>query len=113
MTPELRAITQRIEEVEKQVAHLAALVTEQSDTDRTVVAHSFVVRDEQGRRRAELGMSVPVGHKEADPWVGIFDADENLRACIGVGGRGKHGAIEGPWLEMYNQKGKCWSGDRF
>jgi hypothetical protein len=38
MTPELEAITRRLEEAEKQIAHLAALVVEQSDADRTITA---------------------------------------------------------------------------
>ncbi len=100
MTPELQAIVQRLEEVEKQVAHLQALVTEQSDPDRAVVAQSFVVKDERGQRRAELGMVIPVGWTEAQPWLGLFDANDSLRACIGVG-------AEGPWLELYNAKGKA------
>ena len=109
MTPELQAITQRLEEVERQVAHLAALVTEQTDTDRTVEARRFVVRDEQGQRRVELGtVTNPRDKDEAiyGPWLGLFDADERVRACIGVRGRGAHGRIEGPWLELYNENGK-------
>lgn len=100
MTPELQALAKRLEEVEKQVAHLAALVTEQTDTDRTVVAQSFVVRDEQERRRAELGMVIPVGQAEAHPWMGLFDANESVRACIGVGS-------EGGWLEIYGKGGQA------
>ena len=105
MTPELEALTQRLELVEKQVAHLAALVTEQSDPDRTVEAQTFVVKDEQGQRRAELGMSIPVGHAEAHPWLGLFDENESIRACVGVGGQATRGTIQGPWFEMYNEKG--------
>jgi hypothetical protein len=74
MTPELQAITQRLEEVERQVAHLAALVTEQTDTDRTVEARRFVVRDEQGQRRVELGtVTNPRDKDEAiyGPWLGL------------------------------------------
>jgi hypothetical protein len=104
MTPELQALALRLEEVEKQVARLAALVAEQTDTDRTVVARSFVVRDEQGQRRLELGV-VPIG--EGSPWLGLFDTNENVRACIGVGGEGTSGPIEGPWFELYNEKRKA------
>lgn len=71
MTPEFQAIVERLEELEKQVAHLQALVTEQSDPGRAVVAESFVVKDEQGQRRAELGMVIPVGQTEAHPWLGL------------------------------------------
>src|SRR5215472_7797709 len=78
MTPELRDITRRLEEVEKQVAHLAALVTEQSDPDRTVVARCFALRDERGRGRATLE-STPTG-----PCLGLFDSGGTLRACMGV-----------------------------
>lgn len=107
MTPELQALTQRLEELEKQVAHLAALVVEQSDADRTIAAQSFIVRDSDGRRRAELGTVIPEGQTEESSWLGLFDADENIRACIGVGGRGKQGPIEGPWVELYDTKGNA------
>jgi hypothetical protein len=53
-----------LEDLEVQVAHLAALVTEQSDSDRTVVARGSVVRDAQGLRRAELGAVIPEGKTE-------------------------------------------------
>jgi len=99
MTPELQALTQRLEDVEKQVAHLAALVVEQSDTDRTVVARSFVVRDGQGRRRAKLGTVTPVGQTEEQPFLGLLDANENLRARLAVN-------EEGPRLELYSAKGQ-------
>ena len=105
MTPELQALTQRLEDIENQVAHLAALVVEQSDAEPTVAAQSFVVRDSNGRRRAELGTVIPEGETEESPWLGLFDAEERIRACIGVGGRGKHGSIEGPWVELYDAKG--------
>jgi hypothetical protein len=105
MTPDLRGIVERLEEVEKQIAHLAAIVTEHADTDRTVVARQFVVRDERGQRRIELGTVIPEGQIEESPWLGLFDANENLRACIGVGGRGKHGPLEGPWIELYDGLG--------
>jgi hypothetical protein len=45
MTPELEALAQRLEEAEKQIAHLTTLVFGKSDADRTVVAKQFVVRD--------------------------------------------------------------------
>lgn len=105
MTPELQALARRLQEVEKQVAHLAAIVTEQTDTDRTVVANQFLVRDDQGRRRIELGTVIPEGQTDESPWLGLFDANEQVRACIGVSGRGKHGAIEGPWIELYDAMG--------
>ena len=105
MTPELQALTRRIEDLEKQVAHLAAFVVEQSDADRTVVAQRLVIQDREGRRRAELGVVIPEGTAEESPWLGLFDADESLRACIGVGGRDKEGPIEGPWLEFYDASG--------
>jgi hypothetical protein len=100
MTPELLALSRRLEELEKQVAHLAALVTEQSDTGRTVVAQSLVVRDERKQRRAELGMVIPVGQTEAQPWLGLFDANESVRACVGLG-------REGGWLELYSANGQA------
>lgn len=109
MTPELQALTQRLEEVEKQVAHLAALAVEQSDavpTQHTVAAQSFVVRDSEGRRRAEFGMVIASGDTEEHPWLGLFDTDENIRACMGVAGAGKQGPIEGPWIELYDALGR-------
>ena len=48
-------------------------LTEQSDTDRTVVARSFVVRDGQGQRRAELGAVIPEGQTEENPLVPGFE----------------------------------------
>lgn len=109
MTPELQDLTQRLEEVEKQVAHLAALAVERSDTDackRTLAAQSFIVRDSEGRRRAEFGMVIPDGGTEADPWLGFFDADESIRAGMGFARTGKRGGIEGPWIELYDARGK-------
>jgi hypothetical protein len=104
MTPELQAITQRLEEVEHQVAHLQALAVEHSDTDRTeaartINAQTFIVTDKHGVRRAELSMTIPAGEAEEQPWLGLFDANGNVRACLGV-----HGGL--PWLEFYdgNQK---------
>src|SRR5579885_818273 len=62
MTPELQALTQRVEDLERQVAHLEALAVEHSDTDRTeaartINAQKFVVTDARGVRRAERGDS--------------------------------------------------------
>jgi hypothetical protein len=100
MTPELQAITQRLEELERQVAHLEALAVERSDTDRTEAARTanaqvFTVTDKNGVRRAELGMTVPAGEAEEHPWLGLFDTDGNVRACLGV-----HEGL--PWLEFYD-----------
>lgn len=100
MTPELQAIVQRLEELEKQVSHLQALVTEQSDPDRAVVARSFVVRDGQGRWRAKLGTVIPAGQTEEHPSLGLLDANENLRARLAVD-------AEGPRLELYSAKGQA------
>jgi hypothetical protein len=104
MTPELQVLTQRLEEVERQVAHLEALAVEHSDTDRaeaarTVNAQKFVVSDKHGVRRVELGMTIPAGEAEEHPWLGLFDADENVRACLGV-----HEGL--PWLEFYDASQK-------
>jgi hypothetical protein len=101
MNPELQALTQRLGEVERQVAHLEALVVEHSDTDRTeaartVNAQAFIVTDKNGGRRAELGMVTPAGQTEERPWLGLFDADENVRACLGVDEKGL------PWIEFYD-----------
>jgi hypothetical protein len=105
MTPELQAIAQRLEDVERQVAHLEALAVEHSDTDRTeaartVNAQRFVVTDKNGVRRAEFGMSIPAGQTEERPWLGLFDADGKVRACVGVNERGL------PWLEFYDASQK-------
>ncbi len=100
MTPELQALTQRVEDLERQVAHLEALAVEHSDTDRTeaartINAQKFVVTDARGVRRAELSAVIPQGGTEENPWLGLFDAEGNVRACLGVG--------EGlPWLEFYD-----------
>ena len=106
MTPELAALAQRVEDLEKQVAHLAALAVEHSDTDqtlaaRTVNARTFVVTDAHGVRRAELSMSIPEGRTEEPPWLGLFDADGNVRAGLGVEENGL------PWLEFYDASQKC------
>lgn len=100
MTPELKALTQRLEEVEKQIAHLAALTVEQSDTDRTVVARQFIVKDVQGTSRAVLGMAIPKGDTEESPWLGLLDANGNVRTCLSVG-------AEGAAFEIYNAKGQA------
>jgi len=99
MTPELQAISQRLEEVEKQIAHLAALLTEQSDSSRTVVARRFVVVDEKEQRRAILEST------RAGPYLGLFDTNENLRAGLGVTGATvpRH---EEPWLQLYGENGR-------
>jgi hypothetical protein len=105
MIPELQALTRRLEEVEKHVAHLGALAVEHSDTDqtlaaRTVNAQKFIVTDAHGVRRAELSMSTPRGRAEETPWLGLFDADGNVRACLGVEEDGL------PWLEFYDANRK-------
>lgn len=104
MTPELQALTQRLEDVERQVAHLEALAVEHSDTDRTeaartINAQTFIVSDRRGVRRAELSMSIPAGKAEEQPWLGLFDANGNVRACLGV-----HGGLS--WLEFYDASQK-------
>jgi hypothetical protein len=105
MTPELQDLAQRLSEVEKQVERLKSLVAGQSDTrgserqDGTVEAHNFVVRDEQGRRRAELGMVTPAGLTREQPWLGFFDANDRVRACLGL-------STDGPWFELYGANGK-------
>jgi hypothetical protein len=100
MTPELRAIFQRLEEVERQVAHLAALATEQSDPDRTVVARCFALRDKKGRGRATLEST------ETGPCLGLFDADGDLRACMGVAESTTPKEDEGPYLILYGTSKK-------
>ena len=107
MTPELRDILKRLEKLESQLAELTREPVE-GRHGRTVVAQNFLVTDKQGVRRAELGMSVPAGQTEgvAWPWLGLFDAEENVRVCMGVGGEGTSGPIEGAWLELHNENGK-------
>jgi len=99
MTPELQAISERLEEVEKQIAHLAALLTEQSDTSRTVVARRFVVVDEKEQRRATLEST------RAGPYLGLFDANQNLRAGLGVTAATAP-RQEGSWLQLFGEKGR-------
>jgi hypothetical protein len=104
MTPDMQSIAQRLEEIEKQVAHLGALITEQTDPDKgvaagTIVARRFLIRDEKGQQRAELGMETTEGQTEAQPYLGLFDASERVRACI-------HVDAEGPSLELYSANGK-------
>ncbi len=98
MTPELQALTQRLEDVERQVAHLEALAVEHSDADRTeaartINAQTFIVSDRRGVRRAELSMVVPEGETEEQPWLGLFDADGNVRACLWIDEHGPHIAL--------------------
>ena len=99
MTPELQAISERLEEVEKQIAHLAALLTEQSDTGRTVVARRFVVVDEKEQRRATLEST------RAGPYLGLFDGNQNLRAGLGVTAATAP-RQEGSWLQLFGEKGR-------
>lgn len=100
MTPEMHALSQRLEGLEKQVAHLAALVTEQTDNNRTVVAQRFVVRDEENQRRAELGIVRLKGETEAQPWLGLFDANGRIRTAMSVEANGGR-------LELYNPQGQA------
>ena len=95
MTPELQAITQRLAEVEKQVAHLAALVTEQSDADRTVVARSFVVKDAEGKQRGTLEVN------EGCSGLWLYDANGNMRAGLTVVNEG------GPSLALRDTEGRA------
>jgi hypothetical protein len=84
MTPELQAITRRLEEAEKQIAHLAALVVEQSDADRTVTAKQFIVKDKHGKHRAGLGMVTTTPDRpEEDSGLVLLDENENIRAHVG------------------------------
>lgn len=99
MTPDLQDVAQRLNEIEKQVGHLAAIVTEHSDTDRSITARSFIVRDEHGKRRAELGMEVPTGRAEAIPLLGLFD-NENVRALISL-------PEEGPMIQLSHPRNKA------
>ena len=88
MISELEALAQRLEEVEKQVAHLATLVVAQSDKDRTVVARSFVVKDARGQRRAALDVVPEEEGSEGAPSLELFDVEGNKRACLAVSSGG-------------------------
>ena len=108
MTPGLSAIVERLEKieerlekVEKQIAD-ANLVRDETRPGRTIVAQNFLVTDTQGVRRAELGIVKPEGQAGERPWLGLFDANENLRVGLGTTGRG----AEGPWLEFYDEKSR-------
>jgi hypothetical protein len=90
--PELEALTQRLEEVEKQIAHLASLMVGQSDSNRTVVARSFVVTDPEGKRRAVLGMS------EDGPKLILADGN-------GKGGASLELNSEGAFLKLGDTRG--------
>jgi hypothetical protein len=59
--------------------------------ERRVAGHKQKLRDgfakkydvtrlvyERERRRAELGMVIPVGQAEAHPWLGLFDTNGNV-----------------------------------
>jgi hypothetical protein len=97
MIPELQSIAQRLEEVEKQVAHLSALVTEQADPDRTIVGRSFVVRDAQGAQRAVLKV-----HEDYCSGLWLYDASDNTRAALTVQPDG------GPSLALRDAKGRAF-----
>jgi hypothetical protein len=103
VTPDMQAIANRLDELEKQVAHLAALATEQSDTDREVVARGFVVKDAEGKKRAALGTH------EHGPSLALFDANGTFRAGVGVTSKSSS-------IELHDGNGKCrmqlkWDGD--
>lgn len=95
MTPDMQGIVQRLEEMEKQVAHLQALITEQSDPDRAVVARSFVVKDPEGKQRAALGLH------EGCSGLWLYDANGNPRAGLTVL------AKEGPSLALRDTDGRA------
>jgi hypothetical protein len=82
MTPELEALTQRLEEAEKEIAHLSSLIVEQSDANRTVVARSFVVTDAEGERRATLGMF------KDEPKLILSDGNGKVNASLEVNSDG-------------------------
>jgi hypothetical protein len=107
MAAELEALAQRLEEAEKQIAHLAALAVGQSDTDRTVVARNFLVKDARGQARANLGMTASEKGSEEWPSLAIFDPDGNVCARIGVGGDGVGGSPRGPWLELWDTRSEA------
>lgn len=98
MTPELRAVISRVEELESQVAHLAALVTEQSDTGRTIAAHSFVVKDGDDCDRARLGMLKDPRGDKAQPVLQLLDPDGRARIGAGVD-------QQGAWFELQTSSG--------
>jgi hypothetical protein len=90
----MQAIAQRLDELEKQVAHLAALATEQSDTDREIVARGFVVKDAEGKKRAALGTY------EQGPSLDLFDANGTFRAGVGAMSKGSS-------IVLHDANGKC------
>lgn len=126
MTPELQAIAQRLEEVEKQIAHLGSLVVEQSDTDRdvlargfggrTVAAQTFILADAAGRPRAELSASdegaafcllhsdgkpgVEISIRDCGPRIVFFDANGKRRATLET-----LSEPGGPWLGLFDENG--------
>ncbi|HVB32754.1 MAG TPA: hypothetical protein VNJ52_00055 [Patescibacteria group bacterium] len=105
MIPELQALAQRVEDLEKQVAHLAALAVEHSDTDqtlaaRTVTARAFVVTDARGARRTELIAGTADGQAAEQPWLSLFDSEGNVVVGLGVDGEGV------PELRMSDATGK-------
>lgn len=95
MTPELQALTQRLEDVERQVAHLEALAVEHSDTDRTeeartINARRFVVTDARGVRRAELSMMIPPGEAEEHPWLEFYGGNPKSAVGLRADDHGRH-----------------------
>jgi len=98
MTNELQALTERLEQVERQLTEIVTVLNEQSDPYRSAIARQFIVVDQEGRRRAELGTVIPAGQSDERPWLGLFDANDSIRACIGTG---LGDDPEAAWVELY------------
>ncbi len=101
MTPEPDDLAQRMD-VEKQIAHLASLVVAHLETNGTVSARRFVVRDDEGCRRAELCVTSPADGGKKHPVLAIFDQDEKMRATLGL-------SAEGPTLQFTHPNTKGWA----
>ena len=93
-TPDLQAVVERLEKVETQNRRLklmgalvlalagAALLMGQAQPNRRVEAEMFVLKDANGKVRAELGMAAH------GPVLALYDEDGTRRAALGMAEKG-------------------------
>ena len=110
-TPDMQAVLERLDSLERQnrrlkrvgvlaLAFVGALaLMGQASRPKTLEAEQFVIRDHQGRVRAEMGMYEPeAGPRSLSPEVKLFDERGRSRVALAA-------YPLGPSLDFYDDKG--------